>query len=408
MKLPYPPLDNAVLTVNAGSSSIKFSLFEARLPLAPVFWGAIDNIGGAASCFRVHDGGGDFERQFAIPDHVTAVRVLADWLQERITASQLQAIGHRIVFEGSKNGATCEVTPDILDAMFFARSYDSEHLPQEQLLIETLKRAFPDAMHVACFDSHFHDDMPTVASMTTLPRRFHTAGIRRSGFHGISCAYVMRELAGLADGDAARGKLVLAHLGGGCSVTAVSAGRSVDTSMGVTPAGGMLMATRSGDIDPGLAWRLFREHDVSAAEFNHMVHHESGLKGISGTTGNLQQLMEMAATDPAAAEAIAMFCYQAKKHIGAMACALEGLDTLVFAGGIGENSSVARQRICEGLAFLGIDLDPAANVANARIISSKDSKVIVRIVATNEQIIIAEETIKLLSMRESTLRGLAP
>jgi acetate kinase len=289
--------------------------------------------------------------------------------------------------------------------MFFARSYDSEHLPQERLLIETLKRSFPDAAQVACFDSHFHDEMPTVASMTTLPRRFHTAGIRRSGFHGISCAYIMRELAGLADSDAARGKLVIAHLGGGCSVTAVSAGRSIDTSMGVTPAGGMLMATRSGDVDPGLAWRLFREHDISVSQFNHITNHESGLKGISGTTGDLQQLMAISATDHAAAEAVAMFCYQAKKQIGAMACALEGLDTLVFAGGIGENSSMARQGICEGLAFLGVEIDSELNLKNAPVISTTESQVIVRIVATNEQIIIAEETMRFLGKRERSPQG---
>lgn len=289
--------------------------------------------------------------------------------------------------------------------MFFARSFDSEHLPQERLLIETLMRAFPHAVHVACFDSHFHCAMPAVASMTTLPRRFHAAGIRRRGFHGLSCAYILRELREIADGGAASGKLVFAHLGGGCSVTAVSGGRSIDTSMGVTPAGGMLMATRSGDLDPGLAWRLLREYDISPAQFNHMTNHESGLKGISGTTGNLQRLMDMQATDPAAADAVAMFCYQARKQIGAMASAMEGCDTLVFAGGIGENAPAIRQRICEGLAFLGVDIDPALNIDHARVISSASSKVVVRIVATNEQVMIAEETIGFLRSRALALYG---
>jgi acetate kinase len=397
MDSPCGPSSRTVLAVNAGSSSIKFALFEAQSPYKRLFEGAIENVGATGSCFRIVDGAAGFVRHFAIPDHLTAVRVLIDWLQERLSPDSLTAIGHRVVYGGVHFRVTQKVTPALLEAMYSARSYDSEHLPQEQLLIETLGRAFPNAVNVACFDTHFHKEMPQVACMLPIPRRFYAAGVTRQGFHGLSCAFMMRELVRSAGAATAHGKVVLAHLGGGCSVTAVKAGRSVDTSMGLTPAGGMAMSTRSGDVDPGLAWRLMREHDISLAQFNHMINHESGLKGVSGTSGDLRYLLERELIESAAADAVAMFCYQARKQIGAMACAMEGIDTLVFAGGIGENLSVVRARICAGLAFLGIEIDDALNEENARIISTKTSAVTVRIIASDEQTMIAEETSKFIS-----------
>ena len=381
-----------VLTINAGSSSIKFALYESGTSYTRLFEGEISNVGGADSAFRVADGPSSFQRDFPIPDHVTAAMVLVDWLHERLPAVGLAAIGHRVVYSRAEFRATQQVTPELLESMFQTRSYDSEHLPQEKLLIETLGRAFPGAIHVACFDSNFHVDMPLVASMLPIPRHFFAAGVVRQGFHGLSCTYAMRELTATAGAVAANSKVVLAHLGGGCSVTAVKGGQSIDTSMGLTPAGGMLMATRCGDVDPGLAWRLLREHDVSPAQFNHMINQDSGLKGISGISGDLRHLLSREADERGAADAVEMFCYQARKQIGAMASALEGLDTLVFMGGIGENLPVVRARICTALAFLGIEIDDALNNANASLISTKSSTVVVRIVATDEQIIIAEET----------------
>lgn len=383
---------STVLTINAGSSSIKFALYESGTPYTRLFKGEISNVGGADSAFRVTDGPSSFERDFPIPDHVTAAMVLVDWLHERLPAVGLAAIGHRVVYSRAEFRATQQVTPALLESMFQTRSYDSEHLPQEELLIETLGRAFPGAIHVACFDSNFHVDMPLVASMLPIPRHFFAAGIVRQGFHGLSCTYAMRELTATAGAVAANSKVVLAHLGGGCSVTAVKGGQSIDTSMGLTPAGGMVMATRCGDVDPGLAWRLLREHDVSPAQFNHMINQDSGLKGISGISGDLRHLLSREADERGAADAVEMFCYQARKQIGAMASALEGLDTLVFMGGIGENLPVVRARICAALAFVGIEIDDALNKANASLISTESSTVAVRIVATDEQIIIAEET----------------
>lgn len=383
-----------VLTINAGSSSIKFALFEARIPYKRLFEGAIHNVGAPNSGFRAVDGTSSFEQAFTIPDHVNAAMILIDWLKERLPAHSLTAIGHRVVYSSAQFRETQRVSPALLEAMFSSRSYDSQHLPQEQLLIETLGRAFPTAINVACFDSNFHIDMPQVACMLAIPRHFYAAGVVRQGFHGLSCTYLMHELARSAGAVAANGKVVLAHLGGGCSVTAVNGGRSVDTSMGLTPAGGMVMATRCGDVDPGLAWRLLREHDVSLADFNHMINHDSGLKGVSGISGDLRHLLKRELTERGAADAVAMFCYQARKLIGTMACAMEGIDTLVFAGGIGEHLPVVRARICAALAFIRIEIDDTLNNANAPLISTQASSVAVRIIATDEQVIIAEETSK--------------
>lgn len=382
-----------VLAVNAGSSSVKAALFDAHGARLRHFSAAIDSIGAAASCFRVSDGSAGFARQFAIPDHVTAARVLTDWLQERVAPQALAAIGHRVVYGGARFGLTQLITAPLLEALFSARSHDAEHLPQEQHLIETLARAFPAAASVACFDTSFHRSMPPVAAMLPIPRRYFEAGVRRHGFHGLSCAFMMGELGRLGAGG---GRVVLAHLGGGASVTAVQDGHSIDTSMGLTPAGGMPMATRSGDIDPGLAWRLARDHGVGAAEFNRMMQHEAGLKGISGTTGDMRELLRREAVDSAAAEAVAMFCYQAGKQIAAMAAAMGGIDTLVFAGGIGENAAAVRARICAGLGFIGIHLAPSANGDNAPVISTPASAVTVRIIASDEQAVIAEETCRVL------------
>lgn len=394
--MPHDPLDSdTVLAINAGSSSIKFTIFDTSRRPNRIFDGAIDAIGTAASCFHIKGNAG-FSRRLPIPDHVTAVQVLADWLTERQFGKGLIAIGHRVVYGGSAFQSTQLVSPALIAAMFEASSYDCEHLPQERLLIETLGRIFPDAANIVCFDTAFHSAMPKVASMLPIPRQFYNEGVVRHGFHGLSCSFMMRELERVAGKGAASGKVVLAHLGSGCSMTAVEDGRSRDTSMGLTPAGGMMMATRSGDVDPGLGWRLMREHQMTPARFNHMVHHDSGLKGVSGISGDLRLLLEIEDSNSNAAEAVAMFCYQARKMLCSMAGVMEGIDTLVFAGGVGEHLATVRARICGGLAFLGIDLDEEHNACHAQVISTSRSSVTVRVVKTDEQWIIAQEVGELL------------
>jgi acetate kinase len=242
--------------------------------------------------------------------------------------------------------------------------FDPEHLPEEILLTEAFHRRFPDLPHVACFDTAFHHDLPRVAQLLPIPRRYEVQGVRRCGFHGLSYAFLVGELARLAGTEAAQGRSILAHLGNGASLAAVRDGKPVDTSMSFTPTAGVPMSTRSGDLDPGLVWYLARAEKMSAKQFNEMVNFESGLLGVCETSSDMRDLLDSESRDVRASEAVALFCYQVKKWIGSFAAALGGLDTLVFAGGVGENAPAVRERICDGLGFLGIELDQKRNAKN--------------------------------------------
>jgi len=381
-----------ILSINAGSSSIKFALFKCGPTLDLVFDGAISDIGGPRSSFSVREcAAGMLERRFAIPESVTAVNVLVEWITSRLQAADVAAVAHRVVYGGPGLSATQAVDTAMLNALYDGASSEPAHLPQEIRLIETLRRHYPDAAHIACFDNGFHATMPKVASMLPIPRRYDAQGLRRYGYHGLSCAYLTRKLAEVAGPSAAAGKLVIAHLGGGASVTAVEGGRSRDTTMGLTPTGGMMMGKRSGDLDPGLAWQLGRREQMSPAAFHHMVNHQSGVLGVSGTSADLRVLLDLQGVDSRAAEAVEMFCYQARKAICAMAGAIDGMETLIFTGGIGENADEVRRRICAGLTHLGVVLDPARNLGDAPVISTGASPVCVRVMRTDEQWMIAEE-----------------
>ncbi|PLY39796.1 acetate kinase [Janthinobacterium sp. ROICE36] len=394
------PGETHILAINAGSCSIKFGLFKLNAALTPVFNGEIRDFGSIHSCFIVHgDASTDaLERTFAIPDRVTAVEVLMEWLVERLAPSSLAAIAHRVVHGGAHRAPSRPIDKALLASLYDSVTADPDHLPQELHLIEELHRNFPGVAQIACFDSAFHSAMPPVASIIPIPRRYYDAGIRRFGFHGLSCAYLMKQLANLVDTQAAAGKVVLAHLGGGASITAVEGGQGRDTTMGLTPAGGIPMGSRSGDLDPGIAWYCSRKDQMTPAQFNHMVNHESGLLGVSGTSGDLRQLLSDAPGDAHAAEAVALFCYQARKAICAMAGAIDGVDTLIFTGGIGENSAAARARICAGLAHIGVRIDEPSNLINAAVISADASAVKVLIIRTDEQWMIAEEARLMLFM----------
>jgi acetate kinase len=383
-----------VLVINAGSSSIKFALFDASDPIVQIFEGAIERIGMPNAQFRVCEieSGGPIYQELCIPDRVTAVNMLVDWLLERIEPTTLAAIAHRIVY-----GGTAVQRIGLIDRHLLASLYDSmlnepEHLPLELHLIEALRRKFVGVAHCACFDSWFHRTMPRVAYVLAIPRKYEAIGLRRYGFHGLSCEFLMRELERIAGRDMARGRVIIAHLGGGASVTALSSGQSCDTTMGLTPAGGIVMGSRSGDLDPGVGWHLARHEGMTAATFNHMVNHESGMLGISEVSGYIQELLACEKRNPHAAEALAIFCYQARKAICAMAGAIGGIDTLIFSGGIGEHCAEIRARICDPLAFLGLKLDNADNGDDASLISSAGSAVAVRVIHSDEQWMIAEET----------------
>jgi acetate kinase len=302
------------------------------------------------------------------------------------------------VHGGTRYTRPQSITAEVLKELRRLSPYDPEHLPGEISLIEGFSRRYPTVPQVACFDTAFHRDMPRVARLLAIPRRYDADGVQRYGFHGLSYAYLMDELARVAGREAADGRVILAHLGNGASLAAVLAGKSVDTTMAFTPTAGLPMSTRSGDLDPGLVSYLARTDGMTVEQFHEMVNTKSGLLGISEISPDLRDLLAHE-SDVRAAEAVAFFCYQTKKWIGAFAAALGGLDTLVFSGGIGENSAVIRARICDGLGFLGLMLDEARNAAGDPIISQDKSEVTVRVIRTDEEIQIANSVSQLLAVQ---------
>jgi acetate kinase len=402
------PANPRILTINGGSSSIKFALFETGDSLRRILEGVIERIGlpEAKLCVKGMSPADNFSRLVAAPDHTVAVGTLMDWIEERSGGDALTAVGHRVVHGGPKYGRPQRITAEMVAELHRLSPFDPEHLPEEILLTEAFHRRFPDLPQVACFDTAFHHDLPRVAQLLPIPRRYEVQGVRRYGFHGLSYAFLMGELARLAGAEAAQGRVVLAHLGNGASLAAVRDGKPVDTSMGLTPAAGLPMGTRSGDLDPGLVLYLARTENMSAKQFNEMVNTRSGLLGISETSADMRDLLDHETQDVRAAEAVALFCYQIRKCIGAYAAALGGLDTLVFAGGIGENSPLIRERICKGLGFLGIEVNQERNAQSAARISPETGRVNVRVIRTDEALMIARLVIRALNLDEHRKPGL--
>jgi acetate kinase len=386
------PVNPSILTINGGSSSIKFAVFETGDPLRRILEGGVERIGLPEATFVLKglNQTDSFSRLVAAPDHTLAVSILMDWIEERIRRGELTAVGHRVVHGGPKYSKPQRITAEMVEELRQLSPFDPEHMPEEILLTEAFHRRFPDLPQVACFDTAFHHDLPRVARLLPIPRRYEAQGVRRYGFHGLSYAFLMRELARLDGTEAAKGRVILAHLGNGASLAAVRDGNSIDTSMSFTPTAGVPMSTRSGDLDPGLVWYLARTEKMSDKQFNEMVNFQSGLLGVSETSSDMHDLLDHETQDVRAAEAVALFCYQIKKWIGAFVAALSGLDTLVFAGGIGEKAPIVRARICEGLGFLGIELEEKRNSANEGVISIDTSRVKVRVIRTDEELMIAE------------------
>ena len=394
------PANPRILTINGGSSSIKFALFEAGDSPQRILAGGIERIGLPDASFRVKglNQADNFSRPVTASNHTVAVGALMDWIEERGEVDGLTAVGHRVVHGGPKYSEPQRITPEMVEELRRLVPFDPDHLPEEILLTEAFHRRFPDLPQVACFDTAFHHDLPRVAQQLPIPRRYEAQGVRRYGFHGLSYAFLIGELARLAGAEAAQGRVILAHLGNGASLAAVRDAKPVDTSMGFTPTAGVPMSTRSGDLDPGLVWYLARTEKMSAKQFNAMVNFESGLLGVSETSSDMRDLLGREAHDVRAAEAVAIFCYQIKKWIGSFAAALGGLDTLVFAGGVGENAPTVRARICDGLGFLGIELDEKRNAANAGVISSETGRNCVRVIRTDEEWVIARTVCRVLGL----------
>jgi acetate kinase len=395
------PALTSVLAINGGSSSVKFAVYDASTRRQAVLSGTLDRLGGATMLSWRATEGASREDHTEVPHDKSAVDFLIAWLEARHEFAAVTAVGHRVV-HGSAHTEPERVTPDVLDELRRAIPYAPDHLPREIELIEAFHDRHPHLPQVACFDTAFHGNMPRVAKLLPIPRRYQMKGVQRYGFHGLSYAYLIEELTRAAGAEAAHGRVILAHLGNGASVAAVQGGTSIDTSMGFTPAAGLVMGTRPGDLDPGLMSFLTRSEQMTALEFHHMINHESGLLGLSETTADMRELLAREADDVRAAEAVALFCYQAKKWVGAFAAALGGLDTLVFSAGIGERSASVRARICEGLGFLGIELHDRRNAAHASVISTDASRATVRVIHTNEELMIARSVSRVLQLSADT------
>jgi acetate kinase len=394
------PNQSTVLVINGGSSSIKFALYQVDKPLKRKLHGKIDRIGlSGTNLTFIADGKPQTSCKLAATDHKSAANSLIDWLEKQNGFTSVKTVGHRVV-HGMKHTEPEIVTKKLLDELYRISPNDPDHLPREIELIETFRERHPKLPQVACFDTAFHQTMPRVAKLLPIPRRFDAKGIQRYGFHGLSYAFLMEELARLGDPAAKKGRVILAHLGNGASMAAVRDGKSIDTSMCFTPTAGLVMSTRSGDLDPGLAPYLARTEKMTTQQFYKMVNHKSGLLGVSETSSDMRDLLDHKKTDVRAAEAVALFCYQAKKWIGSFAAALGGLDTLVFAGGIGENAPPVRKQICEGLNFLGIEINQERNAKNALLISPNARRVKVRVIHTNEEVMIARSVSRVLKLTQ--------
>lgn len=388
-----------LLAINGGSSSIRFALFGEGKPLQRLLNGKMDRIGQSGTNLTFEDATGQSQdsRTIEPADHQSAIAFLLDWLEAQPVFASVKAVGHRVV-HGMAHSEPEQVTPELLDELHSITPYAPEHLPLEIELIETFQHRHPALPQVACFDTAFHRTMPRVASLLPIPRRYEAAGVRHYGFHGLSYEFLMGELARLEDPAATTGRVILAHLGNGASLAAVRDGKSIDTSMGFTPTAGLVMGSRSGDLDPGLLSYLARTEQMNATQFQEMVNHASGLLGVSETSSDVRDLLARESNDIRAAEAVALFCYQAKKWIGSYAAALGGLDTLVFSGGIGENAPLVRLRSCDGLDFLGIELNERRNAENASLISTDRSRVAVRVIRTDEELMIGRSVVRVLDL----------
>jgi acetate kinase len=386
-----------VLTMNRGSSTLKSALYEAENGEKLLLAIGMDQGGGSGGRLKIADPGGTnlLDTGIAKAGSDDALEAMLVWLGERGFLAGLAAVGHRLVQSGPRHKKPERITPKFLAEIQKLVPLDPDHLPAAIAGIRFFGQKFPEISQVACFDTAFHSTLPNVARRYALPRGLSDDGIVRYGFHGLSYEYVMGELH-LLEGALADERVIIAHLGSGASMVAVKQGKSIDTSMGFTPLEGLVMGTRSGDVDPGVLLYLIREKKMSAKEVDALLNKESGLLGISGKTADVRVLQGEALRDAHAAEALDVFCYRAKKYIGAYAAALGGLDVLVFTGGIGEHAAQIRRRICEGLEFLGIQLDGPRNEANADVISPANGGVKVRVLKTNEDLMIARHTVSVL------------
>jgi acetate kinase len=387
-----------VLCVNSGSSSLKMALYEDETTIGSV---AVEGVGLGEGRLEIRNAAaGVVQAERGAFPNVRAA------LQRALAAAALpdpDAVGHRVVHGGPHHAAPERVTPQLIAALRALVPLSPLHLPAALDGIDAVNIRFPGLPQVACFDTAFHRRMPDVARRLPLPRALAAKGIERYGFHGLSYEYIVATV-----GAARLGRALIAHLGNGTSLAAVRDGVPVDTTMGFTPTGGLMMGTRSGDLDPGVLVHLLGHEGYDAGAIERLVDHESGLLGVSGITSDMKALLDARATEPHAAEAVELFCYLLRKHIGAFAAVLGGIDTLVFTGGIGERAAPVREETCRGLEHLGVHIDRERNARHDPVISAPGTACTVRVIPTDEDLMIARHTRALLERRNDEIRTNSP
>ena len=388
--------DATILVLNCGSSRVKAAWFRADAMLKLIGSGAVENVGSAQTRFWAKPAGGELVRDEALEavDHEGAIDLLLTHVETWESTEAVAAVGHRVVHGGADFDRPCLVDDHLLDRLEGLTALAPMHLPQNLAGIAEVNIRWPGLPQVACFVTAFHRTLPAVARMTGLPRELQSQDIRRYGFHGLSYESILENLTQQEGAVAAAGRIVVAHLGSGASMAALKGGESVDTTMGFSTLGGLLMATRCGDMDPGVLLYLLNENVVDLAEAQTLLYEKCGLLGVSGISSDMRDLLKQEQL-PEARAAIDLFCYSARKHLAALTAVLGGLDRLVFTGGIGENAPGIRQRICTDLAYLGIAVDPDRNQRQERTISAPESPVVVNVIPANEELIIARHAYRL-------------
>jgi acetate kinase len=387
----------SILTVNAGSSSIKLVLFTANTSdgsYERLLEASVTGIGQASCSLNTRQLPNQANKQnIEAHDHALAVQILMDWFHQFSPETDLSLIGHRVVHGGATYSQPQLITDQVVTSLEALSSLDPEHMPFTLLLIHNLRLHYPNIPQVACFDTAFFHNLPEQATILPIPRKFEASGLRRYGFHGLSYTYLMSAFRDTAGKDAVNGRVIYAHLGSGASLTATKNGKPMDTTMGFSPTSGIMMSSRSGDIDPSIALFLHRQHGMNFDEFNHMVNFESGLLGVSELSADMLTLLQHEASNKKASDAVNLFVYQVKKAIGSLTTTIGGLDSLVFSGGIGEQSASLRARICDGLDYLGVGIDDDDNQKHSELISAPHSKVGVHVIPTDEAKVIASESL---------------
>jgi len=383
-----------ILTVNSGSSSLKFALYQCDASQLPFFSGSFSNIGTDRSYFLAYDQKGNIitKKSQSIKNHRDASIFLISWLKSQDASYDL--VSHRIVQGGLEHRTPIKIDENLLSDLRKLLTLAPNHLPQEIALIEVFQEQNPSLDQIACFDTAFHKLRPSHRQKYALPRHFATKGIIRYGFHGISYEYIVNKMRQLFPEDA-EGKVIACHLGHGASIAAIEKGICQDTTMGFTPVSGLVMSSRTGELDPEVILYLQKEYGLTIDEAHDLIHHQSGILGLSELSSEMEELLKVENENPKAKEAILIFCESVVKHIGSLAALLGGVQTLIFTGGIGENAATIRSRICHALFYLGLTIDQENNRENARVISDGSSKVNVYVIPTNEEEILMQHALKL-------------